>query len=41
MSLAHIPALPSSDVQGIVFVAVWAALCILGMSVIARLQGGK
>ncbi|WP_255724429.1 MULTISPECIES: hypothetical protein [unclassified Caballeronia] len=38
MNLAHIPALPSSDFQGIVAVLVWTALCILGMAVIKRIQ---
>jgi len=38
MNLAHIHALPSSDAQGIVVVAVWTAICILGMALIARVQ---
>lgn len=39
MNFAHLPALPSADAQGLVFVAVWTAICIFGMGFIASLQG--
>lgn len=38
MNLVHIPALPSSDAQGIVFVALWTGLCFLGMALIKHVQ---
>lgn len=38
MSLAHVPELPSADVQGLVVVAIWTAICFAGLALIAHLQ---